>query len=522
MKSKKLNQALTKKPDTEKNTVSVDNLLDATAATAYSSILEEYRSMNYVPYESEIGMMTPTQYQQLFSRQFTEGQVTPFPSSGGGKSSQPSGGGGKASSRRTATPQPKADAAPAEPKADAAPQPKKESQAAVSPEGIDVTPDPRPTRTRGLGPQPASPNESGEPKLVEPVTPAIPPKISSTATPVTPSDEKEPSTKQPTAVPMEAETQVNPHTQASYTESGAGVLKEGENFGGTTFHQTGFQTVKDQLAWMAGKKVKGYANPDRLGYAAIIAPDGTIIETANPNQKTYHTRGDVVIGDKTEDINQRFSSIAHVGEFDPKRQGKKLLESGQLANFFFRRPGSFDRLFTHAEHLRDMAKRGNHDPEVTRNERLRYEKGKGEGAAFAKFVRENRDIIQKQINEFKRQEQEKRNNVNPIKPKMYGGELDIPMNIMRNNPMELADNTEYKVYEPEVSIEDFQQIIYDSVSAKVSGDLQEITNPQLPLTFESDIGSVGDYQSDSMYRYFCSRKFGVDDKDYYDIGIKYM
>lgn len=504
MKSKKLNQALTKKPNAEKNTISVDNLLDATAATAYSSILDEYRSMNYVPYKSEIGMMTPTEYQERFSRRFAEGQVTPFPSSGGGKSPQSSGGGERrAPSRRTATPQPKTDAVPAEPKADAASQPKKESQAAVSPEGVDVTP---------------------EPKLVEPVTPATPPKQQSTAIPATPSDKesKKPPTEQPTAVPLTEETQVNPQTQESYKLSGAGNLKDGESYGGTTFHQTGFQTVKDQLAWMSGKRVKGYSNPDRLGYAAIIAPDGTIIETASPNQKTYHTRGDVVIGDKTEDINQRFTSIAHVDEFDPKKQGKKLLESGQLAKFFFRRPGSFDRIFTHAEHLRDMAKRRNQDPEVLRNERLRYERGAGEGAAFAKFVRENKHIIQKQIDEFKRQEQQKINNVKPIKPKMYGGELDIPMNIMRNNPMELVDNTEYKVYEPEVSIEDFQQTVYDSVSAKVSGDLQEIMNTQLPSTFESDIDSVGDYQSDSMYRYFCTRKFGIDGKDYYDIGIKYM
>ena len=130
----------------------------------------------------------------------------------------------------------------------------------------------------------------------------------------------------------------------------------------------------------------------------ITTPEGKIIETANPNQKTYHTYGFFQRGQEQVKANEFFTSIAHIGKFDPDKQGKALLESGELARFFAKRPGSFEDITSHGA---EVKARGPHKHEGD-VERASYEGGRGEGAAFLQFIQNNREALSKQIAEIQK------------------------------------------------------------------------------------------------------------------------
>lgn len=184
-------------------------------------------------------------------------------------------------------------------------------------------------------------------------------------------------------------------TQSSFAQSGAGTLGDKEQWTGTTLHQAGFQTLKEQLAWMSGK-----GNKDRLGYGGLIdfaGDNATLIQTADPRQKTYHTGGTISKDGQDASINQLFTSIAYIGKFDAKKM-QKLLEDGTLAKWFADRPGSLENILTHA----DLIKQKTSGVNAGDRNRLGYNKGRGEAAPFKDWIIANQKQLQQQVTDYRK------------------------------------------------------------------------------------------------------------------------
>jgi hypothetical protein len=153
-------------------------------------------------------------------------------------------------------------------------------------------------------------------------------------------------------------------------------FEKGETYRGTVLHDAGYQTLEKQLKFQSG----GLGNRSRLGYSAVITKDGRVIETANPEQRTYHTKGRTSSG---VNVNRNFTSLGFIGGFS-KEGIDRAVESGELSRFFARRPGSLEQLTTHSQIVRD---RGSHLHSGGDRERVGYYGGRGEATPQLEYIR---------------------------------------------------------------------------------------------------------------------------------------
>ena len=224
-----------------------------------------------------------------------------------------------------------------------------------------------------------------------------------------PEDTSESRQPSPSEVNVEnKDVEVYQPSQQSYARSGAGTMnfEKGETYRGTVLHDAGYQTLEKQLKFQSG----GLGNRSRLGYSAVITRDGRVIETANPEQRTYHTKGRTSSG---VNVNRNFTSIGFIGGFS-KEGIDRAVENGELARFFARRPGSLEQLTTHSQIVRD---RGSHLHGGGDRERVGYYGGRGEATPQLEYIRKKHlKTLREQVKRLR----------SPSVPKSRRGETSPP------------------------------------------------------------------------------------------------
>ena len=250
-------------------------------------------------------------------------------------------------------------------------------------------------------------------------------------------------------------------SQQSYARSGAGTMnfEKGENYRGTVLHDAGYQTLEKQLKFQSG----GLGNRSRLGYAAVITREGRVIETANPEQRTYHTKGRTSSG---VNVNRNFTSLGFIGGFS-KEGIDRAVESGELARFFARRPGSLEQLTTHSQIVRD---RGSHLHGGGDRERVGYYGGRGEATPQLEYIRKKHlKTLREQVKRLR----------SPSVPKSRRGETSPPPVPKSRRGGEVVP-PERKDILPEVS--DIQTTFSNNDIGAIAAFLVRTQQPQQPPT----------------------------------------